>query len=36
MDVIVDFIIKNKDLEKKYSLKMKAKCSNEIPIKVYY
>ncbi|CAD8139577.1 unnamed protein product [Paramecium pentaurelia] len=33
MDVIVDYILKNKDLEKKYQLKMKAKSCNEIPIK---
>ncbi|CAD8043037.1 unnamed protein product [Paramecium primaurelia] len=33
MDVIVDYILKNKDLEKKYQIKMKSKSINEIPIK---
>ncbi|CAD8133241.1 unnamed protein product [Paramecium octaurelia] len=33
LNIIVDYILKNKDLEKKYQLKMKAKNSNEIPIK---
>ncbi|CAK75246.1 unnamed protein product (macronuclear) [Paramecium tetraurelia] len=33
LNIIVDYILKNKDLEKKYQLKMKAKSSNEIPIK---
>ncbi|CAD8139318.1 unnamed protein product [Paramecium octaurelia] len=32
-EIIVDYILKNKELEKKYQIKMKAKSINEIPIK---
>ncbi|CAD8053122.1 unnamed protein product [Paramecium sonneborni] len=33
LDVIIDYILKNKEIEKKYQIKMKAKNIDEIPIK---